>query len=123
MVDTSTTGQATTNNYASLLKAKLSDFKSITLVATNSHSTNPLTLQILVSNDSHGSSASFAQMVLEYDPNTTEIPPAQSGEREVQIDAGKSATFNLPLYHWFDVQVKSTNAGSAATANAWLNAR
>lgn len=122
-MEQSKTAQATTNSYASLLKVKAPDFESVTLVVTNSHAANALTLQILVSNDPQGSTVSYAPMVLEYDPNAAEIPPIQSGTREIEVTAQGSATFNLPLYHWFDVQVKSASAGNAATANAWLNAR
>lgn len=106
------TSQNTTDTYATLLKCRITDCDNVTLVVTNSAGANGLTAQILASNDPQGSSASYASLAV-----TT------AGATEIAIAAATKVPFDLPLFIWYDVQVKSTVGAAVAIGNAWLNAR
>jgi hypothetical protein len=111
-MEQSKTAQATTNTYATLLKARVTDFDSVSLVLSNSHASKSFTAQILVSNDPQGATASFTALELN-----------ASGDKEVTLTFGQSLPFDLPLFMWYDIEVKSTLADNPSTANAWMHAR
>lgn len=106
------TAQATVDAYATLLKARITDCDSVTLIVSNSHASASLTVQVLVSNDPQGTTASYASLELN-----------SSGDKEVAMAFGTKIAFDLPLFIWYDIQVKSTVGSTPSTANAWLHAR
>lgn len=108
----SATAVATGNNYASILKAKVPNWENITIVVGNSDDADDMTIEVLVSNDPQASAASFSALELNSD-----------GDTELVIGEGTTKSFDLPLFHWIDVQAKSTSSGNPAKANVWLNTR
>ncbi len=105
------TEQKTTNTYASLLKVRVLNVKVANIVISNSHSSNSLTYRVLVSNDPLGSDSSFAPLELN-----------SSGDKELALSHGVAVPFDLRIFVWVDLQVKSTLPDNPATANAWLHA-
>lgn len=106
----SKTEQATTNDYATLLKVRCCEFESVTAVLKNSAPVNSLDYKINVSNDPQGTT--YAALTLDV-----------SGNTEKTLTAGSLVPFDFPLYLWYDIQVKSTSPDNPAEANAWLHAQ
>lgn len=99
--------KATTNAYASILKAHITELSKCSIVIRNAHASFVADWKILVSNDAIGDSANYAEE-----------------KAEAQL-AGGNATAKYALgnpYTIVDVQAKSNAAGNAALLYIYLYA-
>jgi hypothetical protein len=109
-MDFKTEAQAVTDSYASLLKVKVPEAKSASLVLKNTHGSKSLTFKILVSNDPQGALGSWDALDLD-----------SIGTTEGTLTYGSIQSWDLPLYHSYDVQVANAVAEQASEASAWMH--
>jgi len=102
-----TENQATTNSYASLLKAKIVDLPNCSIVIKNRGDTNVADWKVLVSNDPEGASGTFAE---------------EKAEAQLATEALAKYEIAQPVV-WVDVQVKANAGGSQTNMDCWLYAQ
>jgi uncharacterized protein with LGFP repeats len=98
---------ATTNAYASILKANIYNHPNCSVVIKNSHASYVADFKILVSNEEHGASGTWAE-----------------NKTEDQL-AGNNATVKYALngaYQWVDVQAKANAANNQAILSVFIYA-
>lgn len=98
--------QATTNTYASLLKAKILPRTDGSIVLYNSHATAALRWKVLVSNDVEGAANTW-------------------GEEKAEATLAALTPIRYVLtgpFIWVDVQVASNVTDTPSEANCWLQA-
>lgn len=106
------TGQASTNSYVELLKARVIDLEYTSLVLSNSDAADDVDYRILVSNDPEGITSSFAALELD-----------SEGNIEATLGEGEKRPFTLSgQFAWVLVEIKSTVTDHAGIGNCWLMA-
>jgi len=101
-----TLNQATTNAYASLLKAKITDLNNCSIVVKNRGGSNVADWKVLISNDPEGASGTFAE---------------EKAEAQLATNTLAKHEIAQPVV-WVDVQVKANAAGSQTNMDCWLYA-
>ena len=100
--------QTSTNDMASILKMKVYGRRQITVVISNSHPTNIIQYQVLVSNDEEGAANTWA-----INKAATDVA-ANNVTLEMHVVTG--------AFVWVDVQIKSKIADTHGTGNCWMYA-
>ena len=80
--------------------------KQVTIVISNSHGTNVIQYQVLVSNDEEGAVNTWAT-----DKSATDVA-ANNAKLERHVVTG--------AFLWVDVQIKSKVENSHGTGNCWM---
>lgn len=103
-LEQSKTGQASTNSYDSLLKARIIGFPKTSITITNSHGSYGIKYKILVSNHPQGLADTWAE---------------EKAEATLAAAAAASYTLTGPFV-WVDVQIVDASSGNHGVGNAWL---
>jgi hypothetical protein len=90
-------------DYVSILKERLPEIPSVSIVIANSHATKKISWKVLVSNDPEGASGTWAEEKAAADLNATTVA------KHVLSAA----------FVWVDVQIKSEDSTSPSSA-IWL---